>query len=63
MSRFRIEYLVTTLDGEKIEEKAVGIALEQSVELPFSVLNEWIQTHTAGRVESINQTGEKNLFG
>lgn len=62
MSRFRIEYLVTCLAGEEIEKKAVGIALEQSVELPLSVLNEWIKENTAGRVESIKQTSEKTYL-
>ena len=62
MSRFKIEYLVTCLQGETIEEKATGIALEQSVELPYDVLNDWIKHNTAGRVESINQTGESTYL-
>lgn len=62
MERFRIEYLVTTFAGESIKEKALGIALEQSVELPSSVLNSWIKENTAGKVESIQQSGEQTFL-
>jgi len=60
--RFTIEYLVNCLQGETIQEKALGIALEQSVELPSSVLDAWILNNTAGKVESIKETGEKTYL-
>lgn len=57
MSRFTIEYLIDCFDGEVIEEKANKIALEQSVELPYSVLNDRIIEHFIGKVEQIEETG------
>lgn len=55
MSTFDISYRVTVLDGEKIDEKIEGICLEQSVELPRSVLSGEIETKIVGKLSSRKQ--------
>jgi len=52
---FDISYLVTVSDGETIEDKIEGICLEQSVELPRSVLSGEIETKVVGRLSSSKQ--------
>lgn len=52
MSTFDISYLVTVLEGEHIEEKIEGICLEQSVELPRSVLTREVETKVVGKPSS-----------
>jgi len=59
--RFTIEYLVNCLQGETIQEKALGIALEQSVELPSSVLDAWILNNTAGKVNLLKKQAKKRI--
>lgn len=55
MSTFDISYRVTVLDGENIDEKIDGICLEQSVELPRSVLSGEIETKVVGKLSSRKQ--------
>lgn len=58
---FDISYRVTVADGETIEEKIEGICLEQSVELPRSVLSGEIETKVVGKLSSQKQLDE-NLY-
>jgi ribulose-bisphosphate carboxylase large chain len=58
MSTFDISYRVTVLEGETIDEKIEGICLEQSVELPRSVLSGEIETKVVGRLSSKKQIGD-----
>ncbi|MGK7371272.1 MAG: RuBisCO large subunit C-terminal-like domain-containing protein, partial [Candidatus Halalkalibacterium sp. M3_1C_030] len=55
MSTFDISYLVTVLEGEHIDEKIEGICIEQSVELPRSVLSGEIETKVVGKLFSQKQ--------
>lgn len=52
MSTFDITYRVTVLEGENIDEKIEGICLEQSVELPRSVLSGEVETKVVGKLSS-----------
>lgn len=58
MSTFDISYHVTVADGEDIGEKIEGICLEQSVELPRSVLSGEIETKVVGKLSSHKQIGD-----
>lgn len=58
MSTFDISYRVTVLDGEHIDEKIEGICLEQSVELPRSVLSDEVETKVVGKLSSKDQLGD-----
>lgn len=58
MSTFDISYWVTVLDGETIDEKIEGICLEQSVELPRSVLTGEVETRVVGRPSSKKQVDD-----
>lgn len=55
MSTFEISYRVTVLEGETIDEKIEGICLEQSVELPRSVLSGEVETKVVGKLSSKEQ--------
>ena len=55
MSTFDISYRVTVQEGENIDEKIEGICLEQSVELPRSVLSEEVETKVVGKLSSKEQ--------
>lgn len=57
-STFDISYRVTVPDGETIDDKIEGICLEQSVELPRSVLSGEIETKVVGRLSSKKQIDE-----
>ncbi|MDX1585634.1 MAG: RuBisCO large subunit C-terminal-like domain-containing protein, partial [Balneolaceae bacterium] len=58
MSTFDISYRVTVLEGETIDEKIEGICLEQSVELPRSVLSDEIETKVVGKLSSKEQLND-----
>ncbi len=49
MLTFGIRYRIRLLDGESLEKKVQGIALEQSVELPDNVLSEQIRQAIVGK--------------
>jgi ribulose-bisphosphate carboxylase large chain len=49
MQTFGIRYRIRLLDGESLERKVQGIALEQSVELPDNVLSTEIRETIVGR--------------
>ncbi len=49
MQTFGIRYRIRLLDGESLERKVQGIALEQSVELPDNVLSPEIRETIVGR--------------
>lgn len=49
MQTFGIRYRIRLLEGESLEKKVMGIALEQSVELPDNVLSDEIRNSIVGR--------------
>lgn len=49
MQTFGIRYRIRLLEGESLEKKVMGIALEQSVELPDNVLSDEIRYAIVGR--------------
>jgi len=51
--RLDITYILTCQAGETAEEKTLGIALEQTVELPQSCLDADLQTRITGRVDEL----------
>lgn len=55
---FSIEYDITVLPGENIDDKLKGICLEQSVELPSKVLSDDIKRHLVGQVQDYRETGK-----
>lgn len=55
---FDITYRVSVADGEEIEEKIDGICLEQSVELPRSVLSGEVETKVVGKPSSKKQISD-----
>jgi ribulose-bisphosphate carboxylase large chain len=59
--RFYIDYLVTCYQGETIMDKALGIALEQSVELPQHLISADIQKEFTGQVEKIESSERHHL--
>lgn len=56
VQRFGIRYRIRVLEGESLEKKALGIAYEQSVELPYDVISEEIRERIVG------QLGEPKLL-
>jgi len=48
MLRFGIHYRIRLLEGEALDQKIRGIALEQSVELPDSVISPYIKNRIVG---------------
>lgn len=58
MHTFEINYRVTVADGEDISRKVEGICLEQSVELPRSVLSGEVETKVVGQVTGKKEVGE-----
>ncbi len=52
MLTFGIRYRIRLLDGESLEKKVQGIALEQSVELPDNVLSDEIRQTIVGKPNS-----------
>ncbi|MDZ7680761.1 MAG: RuBisCO large subunit C-terminal-like domain-containing protein [Fodinibius sp.] len=56
MSTFDLTYRVIVQDDEQIEEKVEGICIEQTAELPRSVLSSEIQQKVVGKV-----SGQKRL--
>jgi ribulose-bisphosphate carboxylase large chain len=55
---FSISYLVTTLENESIDAKVKAICLEQTVELPRSVISDDIFDRIVAKPESINKINE-----
>lgn len=49
MHTFGIRYRIRLLEGENLEKKVAGIALEQSVELPDNVISDEIRDAIVGR--------------
>lgn len=58
--RFEVDYLVSCDENETIHEKALAIALEQSVELPSSVINDAIRFRSTGHIEKIESSQHTN---
>ena len=58
MSRFTLSYQITLRDGDDIEQLVEGICLEQSVELPESLLSTSIREGIVGRPSGQNQLAE-----
>lgn len=53
-SRFTATYRITADTYEDAKERAFGIALEQTVECPYELVeNSWIGDHIVGRVEDL----------
>jgi ribulose-bisphosphate carboxylase large chain len=55
MQRFGIRYRIRLLEGESLEKKTLGIAYEQSVELPYDVISEEIRERIVGLVGTATQ--------
>ena len=58
MQTFNITYLVTLADEEEIDQKIEGICLEQSTELPRSVISGKIETEVVGKLSAREQIDE-----
>ncbi|MDZ7717037.1 MAG: RuBisCO large subunit C-terminal-like domain-containing protein [Balneolaceae bacterium] len=58
MKTFDITYLVTLQHEEEIDQKIEGICLEQSTELPRSVISGEIETKVVGNLSSKEQLGD-----
>lgn len=58
METFEITYKVTVSEDEQIDEKIEGICLEQSVELPRSVLTNEVETKVVGEPVSNQPAGD-----
>lgn len=56
--KLRVHYRLRCTHGESAENKAVGIALEQTVELPASCVSEEILAHHTGQVETLEQRAD-----
>lgn len=61
MNTFYLKYRVTVLDKEHIDEKIEGICLEQSIELPRTLLEDKIEAKVVGKLSSKKQVGD-NIF-
>lgn len=59
-TRFPVTYLITLRPGETIDHKVEGICLEQSVELPASVISADIRDRIVGKIENISEVGGSN---
>lgn len=55
--RLGVHYMLNLAAGEDAADKAALIALEQTVELPRSLLTAELAERFAGRVEAVQQTG------
>lgn len=53
--RLKITYILSCADHESAEEKALAIALEQTAELPMSVINTDIRERIVGRIDELVQ--------
>lgn len=51
--RLDITYVLTCQSGESPEDKALGIALEQTVELPLATISSDIRERMVGRIEEL----------
>ncbi len=59
--RLAITYRLTCSPGEAPEEKARGIALEQTVELPADCVPAEVLESVVGRIESLEADGDRHL--
>lgn len=51
--RLDVTYILTCAAGESAEEKALGIALEQTVELAMDCIDDDIRTRVVGRIDQL----------
>lgn len=59
MSHFEVTYRLVLQQGESLEEKITGICLEQSVELPGSVISDQLKRDVVGQPTDPEKIGEK----
>lgn len=52
--RLEVTYVLTCQQGESPEDKALGLALEQTVELPLECVDDDIRERMVGRIESLD---------
>jgi ribulose-bisphosphate carboxylase large chain len=57
IDRLHIHYELSSEPDESAEQKALGIALEQTVELPLACIDEDIREQMVGRVETLRPLG------
>ena len=62
MSRFSVFYRIFASSLDEAEERAAGIALEQTVEIPRDVVPKgYIEDVILGKVESVREEGGRFL--
>lgn len=60
--RFNVRYMISAEDAKEAEQRALGLAVEQTVEFPLDLTPAGdILEKIVGRIESIQQFGEKFL--
>lgn len=61
-NRFNVRYMITAAEAKEAEQRALGLAFEQTVEFPMDLTPAGdILEKIVGRVESIQQFGDKFL--